>query len=112
MSIDLGMKMGGMSEPIKMDSKEEYYPEFHYCGDKELGIPDEGVMEIRYKKVSSEERKDRDGKERYSCTIEVREILETEDEVEAPATSGEGGKTKAKTKICFVLTTSTTRRSK
>ena len=86
--ISLASKSMGIESPVNIS--EEYYPEFHYSGEQKLDIPDEGVMEIRYKKTSSSERKGRDGKTRYECSIEVRDILETEedDEVEAPAKSG------------------------
>lgn len=89
-SIDMGMKGYGLSEPTKAYEDETHYPEFHYCGDKEIDLPDEGVMEIRFRKVSEEERSNGDGKKRYSFTVCVEEILEVEgkEEVEAPATSG------------------------
>lgn len=95
MSIDLEMKSCCGLVPVKA-SEDGYYPTFHYSGDKELELPDEGTMTIRFKKVSSEERK-ANGKEFYSCTIEVCEITSVDGEepeegkdedVEPPAKSG------------------------
>lgn len=97
MNVDLGMKGFGSIAPMKVSEPDDVcYPEFHYCGDSELELPDEGVMEIKFRKVSEEERVDREGNKRFSCTVEVRKILKVDGEdVKAPATSGEGGKTEA-----------------
>lgn len=79
-----------MSEPCcptqpSKDSKK-YYPSFHYSGDKPLKLPREGEMVVRFKKISSEHRVDSDNKDRYACTVEIREIVSAYgDEDEAPA---------------------------
>lgn len=90
--IDLGRKSDfSPVETLTNSTKEPsvYYPEFQYSGDKELDLPDEGVMEIRFRKVREVEEK-RGDTEHYTCTIEVCEILEVEgdEEVEAPTKSG------------------------
>jgi hypothetical protein len=54
------------------------YPSFHYSGDEELELPDSGTMTIRFKKSGSSESTDSKGKERYSCTIDVQEIVSVE----------------------------------
>lgn len=84
LNIDLGSKSGeGLSVPPDMG--DVYYPTLHISGKKELDLPKEGVMTIRYKKVSSSESEDERGS-RYSCTIDVHEIVSAEsDEVEAPS---------------------------
>lgn len=68
----------------KMD--DEYYPSFHYSGDENLDIPHEGVMTVRYKKTSSSTSEGKDGV-RYSCTVEVQEIISVEGKKGADAPS-------------------------
>lgn len=96
MNVNLAMKsLGG---PVAMlDKAEEYYPEFHYRGDKELDIPDEGVMKIRFRKVSEEKRTCNGGEKCFSCSVEVQEILKVEGHkgTKPPATSGTAKNTEA-----------------
>lgn len=54
-------------------AQDEYFPEFTFREDDEPELPDEGVMEIRYRKVRSSV--DKKAKKPYSCTVEVREII-------------------------------------
>lgn len=61
-------------EPVSRDDRVSY-PSFHYSGDAELELPDSGVMTIRFKKSGSSESTDSRGKEHYSCTIDVHEIV-------------------------------------
>jgi hypothetical protein len=81
MNIDLGQK-DGMCCPCDAPSKTEgprvYYPGFHYEGDEELDLPESGEMTIRFVKTGSSENTNRDGKTRYSCSIEVRKIVSVE----------------------------------
>lgn len=92
LNIDLGKSEGEYASPITSphSSSEKYYPRFSYTGDKELGLPKEGTMVIRFREVASSEREKRDGGDEYTCEIEVREIVsvEGEKEVEAPSKSG------------------------
>lgn len=75
-----------LSEPATKPESKKYYPSFRYDGEKPLKLPHEGEMTIRFKKVASEHRTDSDNKDRYSCTVEVREIVSVYgDEDEAPA---------------------------
>jgi hypothetical protein len=68
----------------------EYFPEFHYSGETPMKVPDSGEMTIRFRKVA-DSKSVRDGKTNYSCTIEVREIVDVDsDDVEAPAKSMSG----------------------
>ena len=88
-SIDLGRK-SEYGEPCCMPSKDSdkvYYPEFNYSGDKELDLPDEGTMTIKFR-VSRESEDKKEG--RYHCTVEVISIENVEggEEVEAPTKSG------------------------
>lgn len=73
MSIDLAQKY---PEPCcePCDPKKEHYPSFHYEGTKELDIPAEGTMTVKYKRVSESTYKSEGGKERYSCTFDLTEI--------------------------------------
>jgi hypothetical protein len=85
-SIDLGVKpdemYGGMptSAPTQMGN-EKRYPSFRYEGPKDLDLPDEGTMEIKFRKVSETERKSTGG-DRYECCVEVLCICEVEGEDE------------------------------
>ncbi len=94
LKIDLGSSgPETVAMPAPSNDKDEpkkYYPSFYYTGDKALNVPKEGEMVIRYKETSSSETTDEDGNTRYSCTIEIREIVsaEEDEETEAPAKSG------------------------
>lgn len=69
--------------PIQIKESEVYYPEFTFYEDGPPKFPDEGTMVIRYKKIrSSVDEKARKGR-RYSCTLEVREIVSAEGEKES-----------------------------
>ena len=82
-----------------------YYPSFHYSGDQELALPDEGTMTIRFKRTGMSTNTDRDGEEHYSCSVDVVEIIsvgaskgakksagkETEDALDALAKEYGGG---------------------
>lgn len=87
LNFDLAEKSEGpcCCGPVTSETRK-YYPSFHHSGEKKLDIPDEGVMTIRYKKVSSSmSESERDGK-RYSCCIEAHEIVSVDgEEVEAPS---------------------------
>lgn len=76
MKIDLGMNYDDMGP---MEVSEEHYPSFHYEGPEDLGLPDEGVMKIHFCKTASG-MTERDDKKRYSCTVEVKKILDVEAE--------------------------------
>jgi hypothetical protein len=70
-------------------SDEKYYPSFHYEGDKELDVPEEGTMTIRFKRTGRSES-EHDDKVRYSCSIDVLSIESVEgqnDEDDSPAKS-------------------------
>lgn len=88
--INLGMSYDGPSGSIAIkdsDEPKKHYPSFHYSGDQELGLPKSGEMTVRFKEVESS-HSDRDGKKTYSCTVEIREILDVEAESdERPAKS-------------------------
>jgi hypothetical protein len=87
LNFDLGQENDGpccCDAPVRSE-KQLYYPSFYVNGDRKLDVPDEGVMTIKYKKVSSAQSEDKRGKH-YSCCIEVREVVDVEsDEVEAPS---------------------------
>jgi len=72
------------SEPSK--DREPDYPSFHYSGKKELDLPDEGEMTIKFKKVSETSSVNKQGEHRYACTIEVQAIchVDGEDSDEEP----------------------------
>ena len=88
MSIDLASS--SYSEPCCVSSQSEdrkYYPNFHYEGDKELDLPEEGTMVIKFKRTSRSES-ERDGKTRYSMSVDVCSIESVDgNEIEKPAES-------------------------
>lgn len=86
LNFDLGQTSEGpCCAPCGSGEDRVYYPSFHFNGDKKLDVPDEGVMTVRYKKVSSSQSEDKRGKH-YSCCIEVQEIVSAHgEEVEAPS---------------------------
>lgn len=63
------------------------YPTFTYSGKKELDLPDEGEMTIKFKKVSETSSVNKDGTHFYECRIEVCCICDVDDDDEdnAPA---------------------------
>lgn len=63
---------------IKEDSKKRY-PTFTYEGDEEMELPKEGKMTVHFCKVASSES-ERNGKKHYSCTVEVKHILDVDAE--------------------------------
>jgi hypothetical protein len=80
MNFDLAQKdmMCCSPEPISKSDRMSY-PSFHYSGDKELDLPDSGLMTIRFRKSGSSENTNSNGKESYSCTVDVQEIVSVED---------------------------------
>lgn len=76
-NIDLGQKYHSpcACKDAEMEEKEVYYPTLHVTSEDELELPREGEMVIRFRKVASEMSEDKEGKKRYSCTIEVQKIV-------------------------------------
>lgn len=65
----------------------KYYPNFHYQGETDIDLPKEGTMTVKFKRTSREVT-DRDGKERYSYSVDIVAIESVnEDKVDAPAKS-------------------------
>jgi hypothetical protein len=71
MNIDLKQSYDDLG-PTEVS--KEHYPSFHYQGPKELDLPAEGEMTIRFKKVSSSQNES-NGKTQHSCTVDVLKIL-------------------------------------
>lgn len=65
--------------PVEVERSDEYYPTAHIETDEKIDFPHEGIMEVRYKKTASS-MSETNGKMRYSCTFELREILDIESE--------------------------------
>lgn len=91
MSDEISLAMEGYGPELALSSpskdREPDYPSFHYDGKKELDLPDEGEMTIKFRKVSSTSSVNKAGEHRYACTIEVRSICDVEDgdEDDSPA---------------------------
>jgi len=85
--IDLKIKREGKPEPIGMPD----YPTFSFTSQEDHGLPDEGELTVKFKKVSSTEEKN-GGKTSYRCTVEVQKILDVEEE-SASEDNTEGGET-------------------
>jgi hypothetical protein len=99
---DLGVsskeQFGGESLGVisQKGSDEKHYPSFQYSGPEELDLPDEGSMEICFRKISETSRTRPDGKHWYECTIEVKcfgdvegEEDEGDEDDETPGTDAE-----------------------
>ena len=84
LNIDLS-ESGPCCGPSEV-SREPYYPQLHITGKKELHLPKEGTMVIRYRKVGSSEHGSGENM-RYTCDIAVHEIVsaKADEEVEAPS---------------------------
>lgn len=58
-------------EPCTSESSpRKYYPNFHCEGETDIELPEEGTMTIKFKRTSREER-DKNGKKRYSYSVDV-----------------------------------------
>lgn len=75
MNIDLGYNFKEMITSPSEVRDEKMYPSFHVESDEKIDFPHSGEMTIKFKKISSEMREGKNG-DRYSCTIEVRKIVE------------------------------------
>lgn len=72
--IDLGKTMGEGSA-LQMISKDDtYYPSIHISGKESIGLPESGLMTVRFKRVS-ESHSEHNGKESYDCTLDIKEIV-------------------------------------
>jgi hypothetical protein len=93
--------------PTSEKDREPDYPTFHYDGRKELDLPDEGEMTIKFRKVSSTSSVNKEGEHRYACTIEVQSICDVEDgdedDVEAPVNTRGNGTADALDKILTTM---------
>lgn len=75
--------------PVSPRDDHEHFPTFHYDGKESLDLPEEGILKVHFRKIASG-MSERDGKKQYSCTVEVRHILDVkaeeydEDDVEPP----------------------------
>ena len=77
---------------LKEIKDELHYPSFTVEGDKDLGLPYEGTMLVRFCKREETSRTDSDGKKHYSCQIQVKEIISVEGDEDSEAPSKSYGK--------------------
>lgn len=68
--IDLKIKMESASIP---EPPDDYYPTVHIERKEPFELPEEGTMTVTFKRISVEDS-ERDGKKRFSCTLELRSI--------------------------------------
>lgn len=69
---------GPSGEPIGVQDNlpTKWYPTIHLSKKgEEIDLPDEGEMTVTFRKTRSEESRNDKGEERYSCTLELHEIL-------------------------------------
>ncbi len=94
-NIDLGQEMPKLGGEVPLmvskgekeadEAVETCYPHFHYEGEEELDIPDEGTMTVKYK-IVFKSNTETEEEEHYTCKVEVQEIVAIEGEKdEAPA---------------------------
>lgn len=73
------------------------YPVFHYAGTKELDLPEEGEMTIKFRKKREASEPGKNGaKDFYECDIEVKSICDvdgkdSDDDVQPPARGSDKG---------------------
>lgn len=95
-----------MGSPVAAQRGPDY-PSFHYEGPKELDLPDEGELTIKFRKTSETSSVDKSGKHWYACCIEVQSICdvegEDEDEVESPTNTQGNGTAEALDKILATM---------
>lgn len=77
MSIDLAITYGDPEGLSPAATPNKHYPSIHYEGAKDLNIPKEGEMTVKYKVVETSES-ERNGKKTYRCTIDILSIEDTE----------------------------------
>jgi hypothetical protein len=65
---------------VAMPDRGPDYPTFTYSGKKELDLPEEGEMTVKFKKVSETSSTNKDGTHYYECRIEVQSICDVEDD--------------------------------
>ena len=77
--IDLGEKGPETvaAAEIKSEEPRKYYPTIHITREEKIPFPKHGKMTVTFHKIESS-MSERDGKPRYSCTLELREIEELE----------------------------------
>lgn len=82
---DLGRKysMACPCGPADSDKDVKHYPSVYFSGPKDLDLPDDGVMTIRFRKNSESSSRPREGKESYDCSVDVLEILSVKGESES-----------------------------
>lgn len=82
-NIDLSEKDSPCCTPQPCDPERKYYPSIYYHGKKSLDLPKEGTMTVRFHKRSESSSENDQGEVRYTCEIEIQEIIEVEGEGEA-----------------------------
>jgi len=85
-TIDLAMKYDDTG-PLVSLKREVHYPTFRFETSEDHEIPKSGEMTIVFKKVEFSSR-EVDGKTKYECVVEVREITDMskrDDEEKKPA---------------------------
>lgn len=83
-NIDLGKDNDCYPEPMCAKPDGKRYPTIYYDGDEPLGLPKEGTMTIAFKRIS-ESSSETEGKQSYSCTVEVQKITAIDGAVDAPS---------------------------
>lgn len=83
-TIDLGQKYGD-SEMHMPEKREVHYPTFRFETSEDHEIPKSGEMTIVFKKVEFSSR-EVDGKTKYECVVEVREITDVSKQDDEPKT--------------------------
>jgi hypothetical protein len=80
--IDLGKSpkdlMGDMPVPTGEKMPEKLYPNLYLEWEKPYNFPDEGEMTVKFKKISEENRKGKDGKTTQRVELDILSILDTE----------------------------------
>jgi hypothetical protein len=87
-NIDLDQSDSYPSMAVAGPEDKPHYPSFQYSGEESLNLPKEGTMLVHFRTVSETEATDENGDDRYTCVVELREILAITSEKKAPTKSG------------------------
>lgn len=92
--IDLGKstKDLGVEVPTGKDKMPDtIYPSLYLEWEKPYGFPDEGTMEVKFKKRSEETRKKADGTQQQRVELDILSILDTEATKESDSDEEDSG---------------------
>lgn len=83
MKKDINLALPSSSGDILSSTAKEARPEYptlHLDGYETLDLPKEGTITFKYALKSETKSKGRDGKEKYSCVLEIKKLVTVQKE--------------------------------